>query len=265
MASPCLCDILALPAFAKAEVLSGQTRLCEPVTWVHVSELMDAWRFLSGGEVLVSTGLELARATPDAREAYLRSLVDAGAQALVLELVQWLSEVPDEMLRAARLMDFPLVVFREEVRFAELTKEAHELILRPHRPSEPEHWLDGLLDALAETGRSSHFLEEQLGPLLALPGRPPGDPAGHTRSSVRFPVQRGRDGPAPGSPAAERLLPTGAAGWASGRSRRSPPAYRNHRRPGVAQAGTGVLTLCPLIMRVPHDYHVSSQSGGWYG
>jgi purine catabolism regulator len=174
MSLPTLRDILALPAFAGAEVLSGQSRLDEPVTWVHVSELMDAWRFLSGGEVLVSTGLELARATPDAREAYLRSLVDAGAQALVLELVQWIQDVPEETLRAARLMDFPLVVFREEVRFAELTREAHESILRPHRPSDAEHWLDGLLDALLETGRSSRFLEEQLGPVLSLPGRPRG-------------------------------------------------------------------------------------------
>ena len=134
MALPSLREILALPAFTGAEVLSGESRLDEPVTWVHVSELMDAWRFLSGGEVLVSTGLELARATPEAREAYLRSLVEAGAQALVLELVQWLQEVPEEMLQAARLMEFPLVVFREEVRFAELTKAAHERILRPHAP-----------------------------------------------------------------------------------------------------------------------------------
>jgi purine catabolism regulator len=174
MSLPSLADILALPAFAKAEVLSGQSRLYEPVTWVHVSELMDACRFLSGGEVLVSTGLELARATPESREAYLRSLVDAGAQALMLELVQWLREVPEDMLRAARLMDFPLVAFKEEVRFAELTKEAHELILMPHRPANAEHWLDGLLDALVETGRSDRFLQEQLGPLLALPGRPRG-------------------------------------------------------------------------------------------
>jgi len=137
-------------------------------------ENMITTMFLSGGEVLVSTGLELARATPEAREAYLRSLVDAGAQALVLELVQWLQEVPEEMLRAARLMEFPLVVFREEVRFAELTKEAHEHILRPHVPPDAEHWLDGLLDALVETGRSARFLEEQLGPILSLPGRPRG-------------------------------------------------------------------------------------------
>jgi hypothetical protein len=174
VALPSLRDILALPAFTGAEVVSGRSRLDEPVTWVHVSELMDAWRFLSGGEVLVSTGLELARATSEAREAYLRSLVDAGAQALVLELVQWLQEVPEEMLRAARLMEFPLVVFREEVRFAELTKAAHEQILRPHVPPDAEQWLDGLLDALVETGRSTRFLEEQLGPILSLPGRPRG-------------------------------------------------------------------------------------------
>ena len=31
----------------------------------------------------------LARVSPAAREAYLRSLVTAGAQGLVLELVQW--------------------------------------------------------------------------------------------------------------------------------------------------------------------------------
>ena len=90
MSLPSLREILALPAFAEAELLTGQSRLDEPVTWVHVSELLDAWRFLSGGELLVGTGLELARVTPEAREAYLRSLVEAGAQGLVLELVQWL-------------------------------------------------------------------------------------------------------------------------------------------------------------------------------
>jgi hypothetical protein len=173
-ALPSLREILALQAFAGAEVLSGRSRLDEPVTWVHVSELMDAWRFLSGGEVLMSTGLELARATADQREAYVRSLVDAGAQALVLELVQWMREVPEEMLRVGRLTEFPLVAFREEVRFADLTKAAHEAILRPHGPLDAEDWLEGLLDALVETGRGTRFVEQQLGPILSLPPRPRG-------------------------------------------------------------------------------------------
>jgi hypothetical protein len=174
MSLPSLREILALPAFAGAEVLSGESRLDEPVTWVHVSELMDAWRFLSGGELLVSTGMELARVSPAAREAYLRSLVAAGAQGLVLELVQWQREVPEELLATARLTEFPVVVFREEVRFAELTKEAHERILRPQARADRAHWLESLLDSLVETGRSAGFIEGQLGPILALPGRPRG-------------------------------------------------------------------------------------------
>jgi hypothetical protein len=174
MSLPSLREILALPAFTGAELLSGQSRLDEPVTWVHVSELMDAWRFLSGGEVLVSTGLELARATPEARESYLRSLVEAGAQGLVLELVQWLKDVPAELLQGARLMEFPVVVFREEVRFADLTKAAHQRILGPRTPPDEEPMLDALLDSLIETGRSARFVERQLGPILALPTRPRG-------------------------------------------------------------------------------------------
>jgi hypothetical protein len=174
MSLPSLREILALPAFAGAEVLSGESRLDEPVTWVHVSELMDAWRFLSGGELLVSTGLELARVSSAAREAYLRSLVAAGAQGLVLELVQSLREVPEELLATARLTEFPVVVFREEVRFADLTKEAHERILRPRAPAHREQWLESLLDSLVETGRSAEFIDGQLGPILALPGRPRG-------------------------------------------------------------------------------------------
>lgn len=174
MSLPSLREILSLPAFEGGELLSGESRLDEPVTWVHVSELMDAWRFVAGGELIVCTGLELARVSPAAREAYLRSLVDSGAQGLVLELVQWLGEVPEELRRTARLTDFPLVVFKKEVPFAELTREAHERILRPHVSAEREHWLDVLLDALEETGRSPSFVEGELGPILALPGRPRG-------------------------------------------------------------------------------------------
>ncbi len=172
MSLPSLREILALPAFAGAELLTGRSRLDDPVTWVHVSELLDAWRFLSGGELLVSTGLELARVMPEERESYLRSLVEAGAQGLVLELVQWLSEVPDDMLQSARLMEFPLVVFHEEVRFADLTKAAHQRILGRQAPSQEEPMLDALLDSLIETERSAHFIEGQLGPILALPARP---------------------------------------------------------------------------------------------
>lgn len=168
---PTLSELLTLPAFAGAEVLSGHPRLSQPVTWVHVSEVLDAARFLSGGELLLSTGSLLAQAPARAQAEYVRSLHRGGAHGLVLELMQGFREVPPDLLGAARLCGFPLIVFRQEVSFALLTRAAHARILHP-RGEVRGPTLAPLLDALAETGRSLGFLQVQLGPLLRLPTRP---------------------------------------------------------------------------------------------
>lgn len=168
---PTLRELLDLPAFAGAQVLSAPGQLGQLVTWVHVSEVLDAHRFLSGGELLLSTGLELSRAKPDARVAYLRSLAEGGAHGLVLELVGPLREVPADVLQTARLLDFPVIAFGHEVRFADLTRAAHERILGRGEQSSAEG-LEAVLLALYETGRADAFRQAQLGPLLGLPPRP---------------------------------------------------------------------------------------------
>lgn len=171
MSLPTLRQILELPAFAGAKLLSGQARLDSYITWVHVAEVLDVARLLSGGELLLSTGLELSRTTPEARVVYVRSLVEAGVGGLALELVRWLPEVPVEMLQTARMLQFPILAFRTEVRFADLTRAAHERILRPGVDRE-KPLLELLLEALVETGRDRSFLQRQLGTVLSLPSRP---------------------------------------------------------------------------------------------
>ncbi|PNY79732.1 PucR family transcriptional regulator [Deinococcus koreensis] len=168
---PTLAELLTLPAFGGAQVLSAPGQLVQEVTWVHVSEVLDAARFLSGGELLLSTGLEVARAAPDARVAYLRSLAQGGAHGLALELVGPLREVPAELLQTARLIEFPLITFAHEVRFADLTRAAHERILG-RRGADPGDGLGAVVLALHETGRAEAFRAAQLGPLLSLPARP---------------------------------------------------------------------------------------------
>lgn len=165
---PTLAELLTLPAFAGAEVRSGHARLGGPVTWVHVSEISDAARFLSGGELLLSTGTPLAGG--DAA-AYIRSLAAGGAHGLALELVREVRELPSAALDAARETSFPLIVFRQEVSFAELTRAAHARILRPPAANSPPS-LAPLTDALTETGRAEGFVASHLGAVLALPPRP---------------------------------------------------------------------------------------------
>jgi purine catabolism regulator len=53
---------------------SGEHAASAPIRWVHVSELVDPTPWLSGGELLLSTGMALA--DTDTQRAYVRRLVD---------------------------------------------------------------------------------------------------------------------------------------------------------------------------------------------
>jgi len=169
---PTLEMILNLPAFRGAELISGSNHMNDPVTWVHAAEVLDVWRFLSGGELVLSTGMELVRVSTAARHNYICGLVKAGIRALGLELVQWMTEVPPDILRTARTLNFPLIVFRDEVSFSKLTRAAHKEILHPMPKIDQESTIETVLNALIETGRDTTFLQRELGPILALPPRP---------------------------------------------------------------------------------------------
>lgn len=164
-------DLLSLPAFAGIEVVSGRQQLALPVTWVHVSDVADGAKYLTGGELLLSTGGMLVNMTGAQQGAYLRSLAKGGASGLLLELVRHFQEVPATLLEAAVQAEFPLLISHQEVSFAQLTRAAHARILTPDRlPTEPT--LKPLLDALHETNRAAAFIHAHLEPLLSLPPRP---------------------------------------------------------------------------------------------
>ncbi|MCW2958905.1 MAG: hypothetical protein JWP18_1708, partial [Solirubrobacterales bacterium] len=50
-------------------VRSGDAHLDAPVRWVHISELEDPTPWLSGGELLLTTGLPFT--TPEAGRAFI--------------------------------------------------------------------------------------------------------------------------------------------------------------------------------------------------
>ncbi len=233
---PSLQTILDLPAFRSAELICGSIHLDEPVTWVAIAEIMDVWRFLSGGEMLLSTGMELTRVSPPARRAYLHGLAKAGVRALGLELVQWVREVPSEILDAARILQFPIFVFREEISFSDLTRAAHQEILRPKGAHDGESTIDTLLNSLVETGRDQAFLDRQLGPILSLPQRPRATLIATLEAAAGCSLQYRRGCQKARRAAPEHLLPPGTAHrpsriagcalhqtWPAGRVRASPP------------------------------------------
>lgn len=75
-------DLLRSPAL-QLGVLAGAAGTQRPVAWAHVSELEDPTPWLTGAEVVMTTGMAVPRSAARQR-AYLERLDDAGVSALAL-------------------------------------------------------------------------------------------------------------------------------------------------------------------------------------
>ncbi|WP_329222334.1 PucR family transcriptional regulator [Streptomyces sp. NBC_01485] len=111
------------------EVVAGEGQLDRPVRWVHVAEAADVGVMLSGGEMVLTTGVLLA-GDESAQTEYIRSLHRAEAAAVVLGLGRAFPAPPDVMRRAAERCGLPMVVLHRPFPFAELTEEVQSRLVR---------------------------------------------------------------------------------------------------------------------------------------
>ncbi|MFD8302713.1 PucR family transcriptional regulator [Streptomyces sp. NPDC059690] len=111
------------------EVVAGAGQLDRPVRWVHVAEAPDVGVMLSGGEMVLTTGVLLA-GDEEKQAEYIRSLHRAEAAAVVLGLGRAFPSPPDVMRRAAERCGLPMVVLHRPFPFAELTEEVQARLVR---------------------------------------------------------------------------------------------------------------------------------------
>ncbi len=137
-------------------VVAGAARLDTPVRWVHAIELTDVARLLRGGELVLSTGIAL----PDDERllaAYVTELAQIGVAGLAVELGRRYAEsLPGGLVTAAERAGLPLIAFRHEVAFIEITEAVHARII------------DAQLDELRASERLHAMFTE-----LSVAGAPP--------------------------------------------------------------------------------------------
>ncbi|MEO8106334.1 MAG: PucR family transcriptional regulator ligand-binding domain-containing protein [Actinomycetes bacterium] len=129
-ALPRVRDLLELPELAVGlpQVDAGNGGLDAPVRWVHVSELPDIAGLLSGGEVILTTGIALPD-TDEQLRLYADALSAAGAAALVVELGRRFDALPRVLIKACEVHRLPLISLRRELRFVKVTQAVHSLIV----------------------------------------------------------------------------------------------------------------------------------------
>jgi len=104
------------------QLLAGEDGLDAPVRWVHISELTDPTPFLSGGELLLTTGMALD--TPKAQRDFINRLADHGLAGLGYGTGFAHQKVPKAAVDAARSRGFPLFEVPYETPFIAVTERA---------------------------------------------------------------------------------------------------------------------------------------------
>ncbi len=132
-------EILAFDVLdeAAAEVLTCSDTLDRPVRWVHSSEIYEIGPLLSGGELLLTTGLGLAGADAGACRHYVRELAERGVAGVAVEVGRSLPEVPYAIVDESRRRDLPLVALRRVVPFIRITEAANTAIVMRNVAEQP--------------------------------------------------------------------------------------------------------------------------------
>ncbi|HEX3831307.1 MAG TPA: PucR family transcriptional regulator ligand-binding domain-containing protein [Solirubrobacteraceae bacterium] len=103
-------------------LLCGEAATDLPVRWVHISELKDPTPFLSGGELLLTTGMQLN--TPQRQAEFVSRLADHQLAGVGFGVGFGHREVPPALVQAAVERDFPVFEVPYEVPFIAVTEAA---------------------------------------------------------------------------------------------------------------------------------------------
>jgi PucR family transcriptional regulator, purine catabolism regulatory protein len=143
-------------------LVAGEAGVENAVRWVHISELEDPTPWLSGGELLLTTGMRLLE--PEEQRAFVRLLAGHGLAGMGLGTGFAHREVPPALRDEASQLGFPLVEVPYEVPFIAVTEKAASHLVNEHyavlqralsaherleRIVLSERGLDGVADALA--------------------------------------------------------------------------------------------------------------------
>jgi PucR family transcriptional regulator, purine catabolism regulatory protein len=131
-----LAEVLDLPVVRRAlpEIVTGQDGLDRELRWSHVLDTADPTGLLKGGELVLTTGIGAGSRAVD-QTRWIGQVLEQGAAAIGVELgTTWREHVPEPIVVACAAAGVPLVAFKRQVRFVEITEAVHAAVL--HRQFE---------------------------------------------------------------------------------------------------------------------------------
>ncbi len=120
-------EVLKLPPFQPARVIAGHQGLGNAVLWVHNAGVPDAPDWLNGGELVLTTIINMPE-TPEDRRRYVLAMADKGIAGLVITVGKYITHIPAYLCEVADECNFPLIEIPYTTRFVDIAKQVNEHI-----------------------------------------------------------------------------------------------------------------------------------------
>ncbi|MCF3944513.1 PucR family transcriptional regulator [Oceanobacillus alkalisoli] len=124
-------DILKRRLFKNATLITGGNGVGREITWTHILEMEAFDSFINGGELILTTGSNMPL---DSKEGIpkLKKLIELEVAALCIELGTHVQEIEPVIIAFANEHDFPIIIFRDVVKFVDITQDLHTILINSH-------------------------------------------------------------------------------------------------------------------------------------
>ena len=109
------------------ELAAGTAGAERPIRWVHISELEDPTQWLSGGELLLTTGIPLT--SPARQRRYVQKLAEHGVAGVGFGTGLTHKRLPKAVIGEAEERDLPLFEVPYEMPFIAITERAFKRLV----------------------------------------------------------------------------------------------------------------------------------------
>lgn len=120
-------EALRMESFAGARVVAGEAGLERPVGWVHVAGVPDAPQWLNGGELVLTTPLNMPESATG-QIAYLQAMVNKDVAALAITVGRYAEQIGEPLRAAAEAAGFPLIEIPYQARFVDIARAVNQRI-----------------------------------------------------------------------------------------------------------------------------------------
>lgn len=162
-------DLLEMPHL-RMRLFSGAAGVDREVSWTHTSDLPEPWRWLTGGELLLTNGMSFPADGPGQQELIER-LVESGASALAIGEDMYCPELTDDIVATSErlglsvlLVEYPtpFVAISRAIAAANLLEESSRLVRTERIYRTVQHLVAGETERSVLTKPLSQLLDCEL-------------------------------------------------------------------------------------------------------